>query len=142
MSDTPNSQPFITLPEDEPVPQIDQTPETNSSQPIRSVKDLVVLLEGLQKRIEAIEKENRRLKTMLARNITKKEAASMVTQLDQFRLPKLAIFSDSFLLRALAIYGHWWVINIIFGILFSILTFILFSILGPSILDNFMSLYQ
>ncbi|MCD6474653.1 MAG: hypothetical protein J7K85_00150 [Anaerolineaceae bacterium] len=142
MSDTPNSQPFITLPEDEPVPQIDQAPASNSSQPMRNIKDLVVLLESLQKRIEAIEKENRGLKTKLAHKITKKEAASIVAQLDQFRLPKLAIFSDSFFLRALAIYGHWWVINIIFSILFSILAFIIISILGPSIFGNLMSLYQ
>ncbi|MCD4752347.1 MAG: hypothetical protein K8R40_04690 [Anaerolineaceae bacterium] len=142
MSDTPNSQPFITIPEDEPAPQIDQAPAPNSSQPMRNVKDLVVLLESLQKRIEAIETENRGLKAKLASKITKKETASMISRLDEFRLPKLAIFSDSFLLRALAIYGHWIVISIIFSILFSILTFIVFSILGPSILENFMSLYQ
>lgn len=109
------------------------TPSTTPTPPshaIKSVNDLVKVLSDLQNRVNQLESENSALQNALAERITKKETLHLLTKLDSIRLPKSGLVSDSFFMRALSVYGHWLVINILLSIVFTILTFALLAALG------------
>ena len=112
---------FNTIPSTLPMP---------SSHTIKSVNDLVKVLSDLQNRVNLLESENKTLQNALAERITKKETIQLLTKLDSVRPPKTALLSDSFLMRALSVYGHWLVINFLLSIVFTILTIALLAALG------------
>ena len=144
MSENRSSNPFIESPAEPTLPTKTGSSTPNkaapAAQPIRNVKDLVVLLTDLQARIEVLETENRSLKADLARKITKKEITAILAQLDQFRLPKLGLFSDSFFLRAISIYGHWFTANLIVSVILTIITTVIMLTVGQSLVEGMLNL--
>ena len=139
MSENQKSNPFTESPVKSTSPQPVSSPPP-AAQPIRNVKDLVVLLTDLQARIEVLETENRSLKADLARKITKKEITAILAQLDQFRLSKLGLFSDSFFLRAISIYGHWFTANLIVSVILTIITTVIMLTVGQSMVESMLNL--
>ncbi|NSW52169.1 MAG: hypothetical protein HPY85_06670 [Anaerolineae bacterium] len=139
-----SSDPFPLMPEKKFVDFNDQPPNPPASrpktppQPIKTVKDLVNILSELQTRVEQLEGENDALRQALNDKVTKKETVQLLSRLDGIRLPKSGVFSDSFLVRAFSIYGHWFVANLLISIVLSVFFFILFSIIGASITNAIM----
>lgn len=104
----------------------------------RNMDDLVTYLGTLENRIQLLEDENKKL---LARPASKavvdgKSIAKYVSRV----LPQSNILSPSFLKRAFAIWGHFFVANLIIGIIVAIaymcLAMVLFGSLYGSLIQD------
>ena len=112
-------------------------PSSIDANTIKSVKDLVKILSELQIRVESLEKENQALREALGERVTKKETVQLLSRVEALRLPKSGLFADNFIIRALTIYGHLFVTNLAFSLVISLLTIILFVLLGvPAMMQN------
>jgi hypothetical protein len=120
-------------------------PEEGTSTPqsalptMRTVKDLVNTLARMNKKLIEMEAENNELRQELDKKVAKREVVQMISKIDALGLPKNGLFSDSFLIRALSIYGHWFVINIVISIIMGIISFILFASMFNQIATNIMN---
>jgi hypothetical protein len=112
--------------------EIDANPmngESGSSSPLppmRNVKDLVTVLGQMHKKIIALEAENTALKAAMEKTATKRDVVQMISKVETLNLPKHGLFSDSFIVRSVSIYGHWFVANLVVSIVFGFLWFLIF----------------
>jgi hypothetical protein len=104
-------------------------------QQFKSMNDLVAYLEALEKRIQTLETENRDLQalTPLHQQDGIDENALQKVVLDYF--PNTNLIDPNFFKRAFAVWGHFFVANLIVGIILGIgyagLALVLFgSVLG------------
>jgi hypothetical protein len=99
--------------------------EETMLQQFKSMNELVVYLGMLEERVKALEEENRnlRLAPAPASNIDEHTIAKYVASF----LPLTNIVHPSFLKRAFAVWGHFFVANFIISIPFMILYFCLIS---------------
>jgi hypothetical protein len=102
------------------------TPTSSPLPPMRNVKDLVTVLGQMHKKITALEAENAALKDELKNAATKRDVVQMIAKVETLNLPRHGLFSDSFIVRSVSIYGHWFVANLVVSIVFSLLWFLLF----------------
>lgn len=107
--------------------------------PMRNVKDLVNTLAQMHTKLIAMEAENAELRQELDKKASKRDVVQMISQIDALGLPKNGLFSNSFLVRGLSIYGHWFVINLVISIIMGIVSFILFATVFNQIATNFMN---
>jgi hypothetical protein len=104
----------------------EQSTPSSSLPPMRNVKDLVTVLGQMHKKITALEAENAALKAELGKTATKRDVVQMISKVETLNLPKHGLFSDSFIVRSVSIYGHWFVANLVVSIVFGFLWFLLF----------------
>jgi hypothetical protein len=81
----------------------------------RNLDELKDYLAQLENRVKALETENSSLKNALRRL---RQNGEMTFKSKADRLPDTALLSDSFIWRALAVWGHYFVAQIIIGIPF------------------------
>ena len=104
----------------------EQSTPSSPLPPMRNVKDLVTVLGQMHKKITALEAENAALKEELGKTATKRDVVQMISKVETLNLPKHGLFSDSFIVRSVSIYGHWFVANLVVSIVFGFLWFLLF----------------
>ena len=102
------------------------TPPSSSLPPMRNVKDLVTVLGQMYTKMSTLEAENAALKAELAKTATKRDVVQMIAKVETLNLPKNGLFSDSFIVRAVSIYGHWFVVNLVVSLIFGFFWFLLF----------------
>ena len=106
-------------------------------QQFKNLNELVDYLETVEQRLESLEIENRRLK-----KITKSQAKDINKDLDFVYniLPVTNLINASFLKRAFAVWGHFFVsnlfISIVAGIVYACVATILFGSIFGSFLQN------
>ena len=121
---------------EEPSPPSESTAASQALPTMRSVKDLINTLARMNKRLVMVEEENEKLRKELETKVAKREVIKMVANVEALNPPKHGLTSDSFLVRALSIYGHWFVINLVISIIMSIISFILFASLLTDITNS------
>lgn len=107
-------------------PSLQEESSSSSLPPMRNVKDLVTVLGQMYTRMAILEAENAALRADLEKTATKRDVVQMIAKVETLNLPKSGLFSDSFIVRAVSIYGHWFVVNLIVSIIFGFLWFLLF----------------
>jgi len=95
------------------------------------MNELVEYLCTMESRMEKLESENSNLRAQL---IQVNNAA--VSRYDTGSLPRTNLLSKSFLTRAFAVYGHFFVANFIIGLIAMAAYFCLAAVLFGSILDG------
>ena len=107
-------------------------------QQFKSMNELVEYLGRLEERIRFLEEENQRLRAapvpapVGTSNVDERTIAKMVASF----LPLTNIVHPSFLKRAFAIWGHFFVANLIISIPFTLLYFCLMALLLNGIGQN------
>jgi hypothetical protein len=112
--------------ENDPNPTNEEFSSPSALPPMRNVKDLVTVLGQMHKKIIALEAENTALKSVMEKTATKRDVVQMISKVETLNLPKHGLFSDSFIVRSVSIYGHWFVANLVISIVFGFLWFLLF----------------
>jgi len=107
-------------------PSYHEASPSSSLPPMRNVKDLVTVLGQMHIKMSTLEAENVALKAELEKTATKRDVVQMIAKVETLNLPKSGLFSDSFIVRAVSIYGHWFVVNLVMSIIFGFLWFLLF----------------
>ena len=103
-------------------------------QQFKSMNELVQYLGTLEERVKSLEAENRKLRLAPAgpSNIDERTIAKYVASF----LPLTNIVHPSFLKRAFAVWGHFFVANLIISIPFTILYFCLLSLVFSQMGQN------
>lgn len=107
-------------------------------QQFKSMNELVQYLGALEGRVQTLEEENHRLRSApapvpaAAGSVDERTIAKMVASF----LPLTNIVHPSFLRRAFAVWGHFFVANLIISIPFTILYFCLLAMIFNSGLRN------
>ena len=86
----------------------------------KNMNELIEYLSALEDRIRVLEDENQALKIAQSKNIIDGNLAS---KLIYRYLPKSNLFSSGFLKRAFAVWGHFFVANLIIGTIAGVLYF-------------------
>ena len=100
-------------------------------QQFKSMNELVHYLGALEERVQALEEENQRLRSAPAplptgtSNVDERTIAKMVASF----LPLTNIVHPSFLKRAFAVWGHFFVANLIISLPFTLLYFCLLAMI-------------
>lgn len=107
-------------------------------QQFKNINDLADYLGNLEERLKNLESENERLQAIaLPREVVNEEAIERVV-LDY--LPETNLIDHSFLKRAFAVWGHFFVANLIIGIVVGIayacLMMVLFGTMFGNILQS------
>lgn len=140
-----NNDDFIPLQvpgneDSEPAPALSEPIEDSSisqSRPaVRNVKDLVNTLARMNKRLVELEEENKNLQVELKSKADKREVVKMIANTEALSPPKHGLTADSFIVRAVSIYGHWFVANLVVSIVFGIIFGILFATVLNGIATN------
>lgn len=104
-------------------------------QQFKSMNDLVMYLGGLEERLKSLETENEKLRANASpREIVNDKAIERVV-LDY--LPNTNLIDPSFLKRAFAVWGHFFVANLIVSLFFFILYACLMIVMFGSVFGNF-----
>lgn len=120
-------------------PVEDQT--TSPSRPtMRNVKDLVNTLARMNKRLVELEEENKALQAELKSKADKREVVKMIANTEALTPPKHGLTADSFIIRAVSIYGHWFVANLVVSIVVGIISAILFATALNGIAQNLINM--
>ena len=92
------------------------------------MQELVNYLGVLEKRILSLEEDNKELK----------DAVNEVSNetLINSRLPQTNLLNSSFLSRAFAVWGHFFVSNLVISIILSVIYFLIIVVLLGSVLGN------
>lgn len=109
-------------------------------QQFKSMNELVQYLGALEERVRFLEEEHQRLPVapapapapVVASHVDERSIAKMVASF----LPLTNIVHPSFLKRAFAVWGHFFVANLIISIPFTILYFCLLAIMFNGALQN------
>ncbi len=103
-------------------------------QQFKSMNELVEYLGRLEERLKCLEEENHKLRAAPSdrNNVDENTIARYVARL----LPQTNILHPNFLKRAFAVWGHFFVANLIIGITFGIIYACLMTILFSSLLRN------
>ena len=84
----------------------------------KSMNELVTYLGDLEKRIKTLETENQKLQVISSRQEGMDESATERAVLEYF--PSTNLIDPNFLKRAFTVWGHFFVANLIVGIVFGI----------------------
>jgi hypothetical protein len=105
-------------------------------QQFKSMNELVQYLGALEERVQILEQENQKLRFTptpgAAGNADERSIAKMVASF----LPLTNIVHPSFLKRAFAVWGHFFVANLIISIPFTLLYFCLLALILNGTLQN------
>jgi len=103
-------------------------------QQFKSMNDLVTYLGALEERIKTLETENEKLRALpsTSENMDRNVIAGYISHY----LPQTNLVSANFFKRAFAVWGHFFVANLIVGIIFGVLYACLAMVLFGSILGN------
>jgi hypothetical protein len=106
-------------------------------EPVKSLDELVSYLTTLEARMAELEAENVRLRSLTLDNSRedRREFARYVSQ----ALPQTNIVSPNFFKRAFAVWGHFFVAQLIIGISFGILYLCVFGTLLGSAMGGFLN---
>lgn len=99
----------------------------------KNMNELVEYLSTLEERIRIVEDENQALKVAQSKNIID---GSLVSKMISRHLPKSDMFSPSFFKRAFAVWGHFFVANLIIGSIAGALYFCFVWMLLSTMLGN------
>jgi len=102
--------------------------------PFKNANELVEYLGKLEERIKALEAENTKLYTLATKS--EKVDGNMIARMVSTYIPNTNILSPSFLKRAFAIWGHFFVANLIIGTILMIGYLCLVTVLFGSILGR------
>ena len=103
-------------------------------QQLKSMNDLVTYLGTLEERIKTLETENGNLRGTISRQAGVDETAIERVVLDY--LPDTNIVDHNFFKRAFAVWGHFFVANLIVGVIVGIAYACLAMVLFGSVLGN------
>lgn len=117
----------------------DEAPASQSLPTMRNVKDLVNTLARMNKRLVLLEEENARLREEVDSKAAKREVVKMIANTEALNPPKHGLTSDSFIVRAISIYGHWFVVNLVISLILGIISFILFASVLNGIATNILN---
>ena len=99
----------------------------------KSMNELIEYLEILEERIKTLEGENKKLlATSNRENIDGNAIAKYVSHI----LPRSNLFSPNFLKRAFTVWGHFFIANLIIGIIVGIAYACLMMVLFGSLFGN------
>ncbi len=104
--------------------------ETNN---FSSMQELVSYLSVLEDRIRSIETENRELKKVV-NGFSREGLVTSHQGLD--KLPNTNLLNLNFFPRAFAVWGHFFVSNLIIGLILSCIYFLIVSVLLGNVLGN------
>jgi hypothetical protein len=111
----------------------------NVPQQFKSMNELIEYLGTVEQRLQTLEVENRRLKTITPSK-TNNVDGNLISKYVSRALPQTNLLSSSFLKRAFAVWGHFFVSNLIIGvivgIIYACLMIVLFGSLFGSIIQN------
>ena len=104
-------------------------------QQFKSMNELVTYLGALEERLKNLERENENLRTAAAtpRKIVNEEAIERIV-LEY--MPETNLLDPSFLKRAFAVWGHFFVANLIISLFFLILYACLMMVMFGSVFGN------
>lgn len=99
-----------------------------------SMQELTTYLSVLENRILSLEKDNRDLKDAV--NEVSNEIL-INRRRSSSRLPQTKLLNTSFLSRAFAVWGHFFVANLFVSIVFSVIYFFIVIVLLGNLVSNF-----
>ena len=98
----------------------------NKQPAFRNMNELTTYLEDMEKRLVTLESENKALRNALGQ--VRQQSPGLRTERG---LPKTSLISDSFWIRAFAVWGHYFVAQLVIGIpMFICYMIFMFAILG------------
>jgi hypothetical protein len=97
------------------------------SQQFKNMSELVEYLDGLEKRVRFLEEENARLQAIPQPKNTQVDK-NAITQYLSNRFPKTNLLSPKFFSRAFAVWGHFFMANLVISLIFSLIYFCLVAI--------------
>ena len=100
----------------------------------KSMNDLVTYLGNLEERLRNLETENENLRVLASRQDNLDESAVERVVLEYF--PSTNLIDPNFLKRAFAVWGHFFVANLIVGIIVGIAYAALMMVLFGSLFGN------
>ena len=103
-------------------------------QPFKSMEDLTSYLTGVEERIKSLEAENTTLRSSLAEKKT--IDGNVIARYVVKSLPQTNLLSPGFFRRAFAVWGHFFVANLIIGTIVFIGYLCLMTVLFGSVLGN------
>ena len=113
--------------------------QPNVPQQFKSMNELIEYLSTFEQRLQMLEVENRRLRA-IAPSKANNVDGNLISKYVFRALPQTNLLNPSFLKRAFAIWGHFFVSNLIIGIIggiiYACLMMILFGSLFDSIIQN------
>ena len=104
-------------------------------QQFKNMNDLVNYLGKLEERVNALEAENSKLRAIIPAKAALLDT-NTVAQVVSNILPQTDILNRSFWRRAFAVYGHFFVANLIVGAIFFVIYLCLAAVLFGSALGN------
>ncbi|MEE4195978.1 MAG: hypothetical protein V2J07_12330 [Anaerolineae bacterium] len=119
--------------------QEEEKPSSQSLPTMRNVKDLVNTLARMNKRLVLLEEENAKLREEVNSKAAKREVVKMIANTEALNPAKHGLTSDSFIVRAISIYGHWFVVNLVISLIMGIISFILFASMLNEIATNILN---
>lgn len=113
--------------------------KSNVPQQFKSMNELIEYLGIIEQRLQTLEIENRRLREIAQSNANNVDR-NLISKYVSRALPQTNLLSPNFLKRAFAVWGHFFVSNliigVIIGIIYACLVMVLFGSLFGSILQN------
>ncbi len=98
----------------------------------KNMNELVEYLATLEDRVQKLEVENQKLRSIQPTNADGNMLAKAISR----SLPKSDLFNPAFFKRAFAVWGHFMVANLIIGSIIGVLYFCFMWVLLSSILGN------
>jgi len=103
----------------------------------KSMNELVEYLYTVDQRLQALEIENRQLRAAVPSKASNVDG-KLISQYISHALPQTNLLSPSFLKRAFAVWGHFFVSNLIIGIIVGAIYTCLMMVLFGSLFGSFM----
>ncbi len=103
-------------------------------QQIKSMEELVTCLGTLEERVKVLESENKDLRAIQPSSVS--PDANIIARALARVMPQTNLFSPSFLKRAFTVWGHFFVANLIIGVIVGIGYACLMMVLFGSLLGS------
>jgi hypothetical protein len=100
----------------------------------KNMNELIEYLGVIEQRLIVLEAENKQLRILVPPNAG--ADGNMISKYISRALPKTNLFSSSFLKRAFAVWGHFFVANLIIGTTFGVIYFCFVIVLFGSLFRN------
>ena len=100
----------------------------------KNMNELIEYLGVIEQRLIALEAENKQLRTLAPSNAG--FDGNVISRYISRVLPKTNLFSSSFLKRAFAVWGHFFVANLIIGTTFGVIYFCFVIVVFGSLFHN------
>jgi hypothetical protein len=120
-------------------PSLNGIEKNNMPQQFKNMNELVEYLGTVEQRLQLLEAENKRLRAIIPSK-TNTIDGNTISKYVSRALPQTNLLSSSFLKRAFTVWGHFFVSNLIIGIIagliYACLTVVLFGSIFGSIIQN------